>query len=81
MYYTYVARQTTTPQTNVKISWNLLYLVERGIDIPELLKEKPVTTGYGVRGKCSLFLRREKISTVEFLSALFAGGDLGLPAY
>ncbi len=39
VYYTYVARQVTTPQTNLKISWSLLYPVKRGIDIPELLKE------------------------------------------
>jgi hypothetical protein len=39
LYYTYVARPLTTPQTNLKISWSLLYPIKRGIDIQELLKE------------------------------------------
>jgi hypothetical protein len=38
-YYTYVARPITTPQTNLKISWSLLYPIKRGIDIQELIKE------------------------------------------
>jgi hypothetical protein len=38
-YYTYIARPLTNPQTNLKISWSLLYPIKRGIDIQELLKE------------------------------------------
>ncbi len=38
-YYTYVARPITTPQTNLKISWSLLYPIKRGIDIQELIQE------------------------------------------
>jgi hypothetical protein len=38
-YYTYVARQIGTPQTNLKVSWSLLYPIKRGIDIAELIKE------------------------------------------
>lgn len=38
-YYTYVARPVTSPQTNLKISWSLLFPIKRGIDIQELIKE------------------------------------------
>jgi hypothetical protein len=38
-YYTYVARPLTNPQTNLKVSWSLLYPIKRGIDIQELIKE------------------------------------------
>lgn len=38
-YYTYITRPLTTPQTNLKISWSLLYPIKRGINIQELLKE------------------------------------------
>lgn len=38
-YYSYVARPITSPQTNLKVSWNLLYPIKRGIDIQELIKE------------------------------------------
>jgi hypothetical protein len=38
-YYTYIARPIATPQTNLKISWSLLYPIKRGIDIQELIKE------------------------------------------
>ncbi|MGA8575709.1 MAG: hypothetical protein WB609_08520 [Candidatus Cybelea sp.] len=38
-YYTYVARPVTSPQTNLKITWSLLYPIKRGIDIQELIKE------------------------------------------
>jgi len=38
-YYTYVTRPITSPQTNLKIVWSLLYPIKRGIDIQELLKE------------------------------------------
>ncbi len=38
LYYTYVARPVTSPQTNLKIVWSLLYPIKRGIDVQELLK-------------------------------------------
>jgi hypothetical protein len=38
-YYTYVSRPLTTPQTNLKVTWSLLYPIKRGIDIQELIKE------------------------------------------
>jgi hypothetical protein len=38
-YYTYVTRPLGSPQTNLKISWSLLWPVKRGIDIGQLLKE------------------------------------------
>lgn len=38
-YYTYVARPITAPQTNVKVSWSLLFPIKRGIDMAELIKE------------------------------------------
>jgi hypothetical protein len=38
-YYTYVTRPSSSPQTNLKISWSLLWPVKRGIDIGQLLKE------------------------------------------
>jgi hypothetical protein len=39
LYYTYVARPITTPQTNLKVVWSLLFPIKRGIDIQELIKE------------------------------------------
>jgi len=39
VYYTYVARPITSPQTNLKVTWSLLYPIKRGIDIQELIKE------------------------------------------
>ncbi len=39
LYYTYVTRPFTTPQTNLKVVWSLLYPIKRGIDIQELIKE------------------------------------------
>ncbi|MGA8473757.1 MAG: hypothetical protein WB681_01700 [Candidatus Cybelea sp.] len=39
LYYSYVARQATSPQTNLRLVWSLLYPIKRGIDIQELLKE------------------------------------------
>lgn len=39
LYYTYVARPLTTPQTNLKVVWSLLYPIKRGIDVQELIKE------------------------------------------
>jgi hypothetical protein len=38
-YFTYVARPSSSPQTNLKVVWSLLWPVKRGIDIGELLKE------------------------------------------
>jgi hypothetical protein len=38
-YYTYVTRPLGSPQTNLKISWSLLWPVKRGIDIGQLLQE------------------------------------------
>ena len=38
-YYTYLTRPLGSPQTNLKISWSLLWPVKRGIDIGQLLKE------------------------------------------
>jgi hypothetical protein len=39
LYYSYVARPLSTPQTNLKISWSLLWPVKRGIDVQQLLQE------------------------------------------
>jgi hypothetical protein len=39
LYYTYLPRSTTSPQTNLKISWSLLYPIKRSIDIQELIEE------------------------------------------
>lgn len=39
LYYTYITRPIANPQTNLKISWSLLYPLKRGVDISELLKE------------------------------------------
>ena len=38
-YYTYVTRPISNPQTNLKITWSLLYPIKRGVDIQELIKE------------------------------------------
>ncbi len=39
LFYTYVARPITTPQTNLRVVWSLLYPIKRGIDVQELIKE------------------------------------------
>ncbi len=39
LYYTYVTRPITNPQTNLKVVWSLLYPIKRGIDIQELVKQ------------------------------------------
>lgn len=39
LYYTYVARPVTSPQTNLRVVWSLLHPIKRGIDIQELIKE------------------------------------------
>ncbi len=38
-YYTYLARPLGTPQTTVRVQWNLVFPLKRGIDIPELIKQ------------------------------------------
>lgn len=38
-YYTYVARPLSSPQTQFRFQWSLLWPVKRGINIGELLKE------------------------------------------
>ncbi len=38
-YYTYVARPITSPQTNLKVIFSLLFPIKRGIDIQQLIKE------------------------------------------
>lgn len=38
-YFTYVARPTNAPQTQLRVQWSLLWPLKRGIDIGELLKE------------------------------------------
>lgn len=38
-YYTYVTRPIASPQTNLKVTWSLLYPIKRGIDVQELIKE------------------------------------------
>ncbi len=38
-YYTYITRPLSSPQTNLKVVWSLLWPVKRGIDIGQLLKE------------------------------------------
>jgi hypothetical protein len=39
LYYTYVTRPVTSPQTNLKVVWSLLYPISRGVDMAELIKE------------------------------------------
>ena len=38
-YYTYVARPITSPQTNLKVVWSLLFPIKRGINIQQLIKD------------------------------------------
>jgi hypothetical protein len=38
-YYTWITRPLANPQTDLKITWSLLWPVKRGIDINELLQE------------------------------------------
>jgi hypothetical protein len=38
-FYTYVARPISSPQTNLKFTWSLLFPVKRGINIADLIKE------------------------------------------
>ena len=38
-YYTFVERPVTTPQTDLRINWTLLFPIKRGFDIKEILKE------------------------------------------
>ncbi|HEY6325658.1 MAG TPA: hypothetical protein VIW73_03955 [Candidatus Cybelea sp.] len=39
LYYTYITRPLTSPQTTLRVSWSLLWPVKRGIDIQQLLQE------------------------------------------
>lgn len=38
-YYTYVARPITTPQTQLRVQWSLLWPVKRGIDLQQLIDQ------------------------------------------
>jgi hypothetical protein len=38
-YYTWIARPLASPQTDLKITWSLLWPVKRGIDVQQLLEE------------------------------------------
>lgn len=38
-YYTWIARPLASPQTDLKITWSLLWPVKRGINVEELLKQ------------------------------------------
>ncbi len=38
-YYTWVTRPLSSPQTDLKMNWSLLWPVKRGIDIQQLLQE------------------------------------------
>jgi hypothetical protein len=38
-YYSYVARPVGAPQTQLKVTWSLLWPIKRGIDVQELLKD------------------------------------------
>jgi hypothetical protein len=38
-YYTYVSRPVSSPQTQFRLQWSLLWPVKRGIDIKTLLDE------------------------------------------
>ncbi|HZV76149.1 MAG TPA: hypothetical protein VFF63_00160 [Candidatus Babeliales bacterium] len=38
-YYTYITRPLASPQTNLKVTWSLLWPVKRGINIQDLLQE------------------------------------------
>jgi hypothetical protein len=42
LYYTYIQRQISTPQTNLRIVWSLLFPVRRGFDLQEILQEAGV---------------------------------------
>ncbi len=39
LYYSYVTRPLTSPQTTLRVSWSLLWPVKRGIDIQQLIQE------------------------------------------
>lgn len=38
-YYTFIQKPLSSPQTNLRIVWSLLFPVKRGIDLQELLQE------------------------------------------
>jgi hypothetical protein len=39
LYYTNIVRPLNAPQTTLRVSWNLLYPIKRGIDIQQLIQE------------------------------------------
>lgn len=39
LYYAYVARPVNQPQTQLRMVWSLLYPIQRGIDVQELLQQ------------------------------------------
>jgi len=39
LYYSFVQKPLSSPQTTLRITWALLYPIKRGIDIQELIKE------------------------------------------
>lgn len=41
-YYTYVERPITTPQTQLRFVWSLLFPIKRGFDLQEILRESGV---------------------------------------
>lgn len=42
LYYTFIQRPITTPQTNLRIVWALLFPIKRGFDLKEILQESGV---------------------------------------
>jgi hypothetical protein len=38
-YYTFVTRPLSSPQTQLKVTWSLLWPVKRGIDIQQLIQQ------------------------------------------
>ncbi|MBV8246519.1 MAG: neuromedin U [Candidatus Eremiobacteraeota bacterium] len=43
LYYTFVQKPVTSPQTNLRISFSLLFPIKRGFDLKEALQEAGVT--------------------------------------
>ncbi len=41
-YYTYVQRPVSTPQTQLRVNWALLFPIKRGFDLQEILQESGV---------------------------------------
>ena len=42
LYYTFIQRPISTPQTNLRFVWSLLFPVKRGFDLQEILQESGV---------------------------------------